>query len=138
MSVVYRYNGKPKVANLENKMSSSKNVKVDVFLHDIHSVSPEQFEILVSIRKIFNDTNPKLVEAIKYGGLVFSLSNTLIGGIYVYEKHLSIEFSNGASLSDPDNILEGKGKKRRHIKIHLFQDIEEKKVHYFVHHALNE
>jgi len=29
----------------------------------------------------------------KHGGLVFSLSNTLIGDIYVYEKHLSIEFT---------------------------------------------
>ncbi|NOX92398.1 MAG: DUF1801 domain-containing protein, partial [Gammaproteobacteria bacterium] len=69
-------------------------------------------------------------------GLVFNLSNTLIGGIYVYEKHLSIEFSHGAELSDPNNILEGKGKKRRHIKIHVAKDIDEKKVDYFVRQAL--
>ncbi len=92
-------------------MNSTKNTKVDNFLHDIQSLSEEKLTILVSIRKIFNKAYPKLVEDIKYGGLVFNLSNTLIGGIYVDEKHLSIEFSHGAELSDSNNILEGKGKK---------------------------
>ncbi len=117
-------------------MNSANGVKIDNFLHDIQSLSEEKFTLLVSIRKIFNEVHAGLVEDIKYGGLVFSLSNTLIGGIYVYEKHLSIEFSHGAELSDPDHTLEGKGKKRRHIKIYLMGDIGEKKVDYFVRQVL--
>jgi len=117
-------------------MNSANGVKIDNFLHDIQSLSEEKFTFLVSIRKIFNEAHAGLVEDIKYDGLVFSLSNTLIGGIYVYEKHLSIEFSHGAELSDPDHILEGKGKKRRHIKIHSMGDIGGKKVDYFVRQVL--
>ena len=116
----------------------SGNTKIEGFLEDIQFQSPEKFEILKSIRKIFNDANPKLDEKIKYGGLVFNLSNTLMGGIFVYSGHISIEFSFGAELADPDKILEGKGKKRRHIKIMNIQDIEEKKVKFFVSSAMNE
>jgi len=117
-------------------MNSANGSKIDNFLHDIQSLSEEKFILLVLIRKIFNEIHSGLVEDIKYGGLVFSLSNTLIGGIYVYEKHVSIEFSNGAELPDSNHILEGKGKKRRHIKIHSVEDIGKKKVDYFVRRVL--
>jgi len=45
----------------------SGNTKIEGFLEDIQFQSPEKFEILKSIRKIFNDANPKLDEDIKYG-----------------------------------------------------------------------
>jgi len=112
--------------------------KIEEFFEGIQYQSPEKFKILKSIRKIFNDANPKLNEEIKYGGLVFNLSNTLMGGIFVYSGHISIEFSFGIELADPDKILEGKGKKRRHIKIMKSQDIEEKQVKSFVSSAMNE
>ncbi len=57
-------------------------------------------------------------QEIKYGGLVFNLSNTLMGGIFAYSEHISIKFSFGVELADPDSILEGKGKTRR-LKILL-------------------
>ena len=118
-------------------MSFSINDKVDDFLEDIQFQSPEISKILISIRTMFHDANSGLAEDIKYGGLVFTLSNTLIGGIFVYAKHISIEFSFGAEFPGPDKILEGKGKKRRHIKIHAIQDIEKKKVENFVRIAVN-
>ncbi len=118
-------------------MAVSDSEKINEFLNDIQFQSPEYFEIITVIRKIFNDTAPDLVEEIKYGGLVFNLSNVLMGGVFPYSKHISIEFSFGAGLTDPDNILEGKGKKRRHIKIRQIQDIQDKQVEYFVGNALN-
>ncbi len=117
-------------------MNSANDVKIDNFLHDIQSLPEEKLTLLVSIRKIFNEIHPGLVEDIKYGGLAFNLSNILFGGIYIYEKHLSIEFSNGVELSDPGHILGGKGKKRRHIKIYSLKDIGGKKVDHFVRQAL--
>lgn len=119
-------------------MGLPDKIKIGEFLKDIQLQSQEKFEILTSIRKIFHDANSSLVEDIKYGGLVFNLSNTLMGGIYVYENHISIEFSFGAELPDPDKVLEGKGKKRRHIKIHAIQDVEKKNVEYFIKNSVNE
>lgn len=114
------------------KNGSMSNQKVSEFITELQSTSPEKYQIVKSIRKIFLKTNKDFLEDIKYGGLVFNLSENLIGGIFVYKEHISIEFSNGAELPDPFGLLEGKGKKRRHLKIFEQQDIENKKVSFFV------
>ena len=113
-------------------MNFSDNDKVNKFIDDLQFTSPDKLETIKLIRKIFLNANKDLAEDIKYGGLVFNLSNTLIGGIFPYKNHISIEFSNGAAFSDPSKKLEGKGKKRRHLKIIEKQDIKTKNVHTFV------
>src|SRR5436309_1280249 len=37
--------------------------------------------------------------------------------IGVHESHLNLGFYHGASLSDPAGLLEGEGKKLRHVKV---------------------
>lgn len=77
----------------------------------------------------------------KYGGLVFELEEgnhkSGIGGVFISRNHISFEFSNGHLLDDPDNILQGGGKYRRHIKIRSFNDIEDKKLIDFFTQAYN-
>ena len=117
-------------------MKYSDNDRVNKFMDDLQFVSPDQIEIIESIRSIFFNADKDLVEDIKYGGLVFNLSSDLIGGIFPYKNHISIEFSNGVEFPDPSGILEGKGKQRRHLKIFEKQDIDAKKVESFVAEAL--
>jgi len=114
----------------------SDNEKVDNFLRDTQALSSGSFEIIMAIRQLFLDASPDLGEDIKYGGLVFLQSATLIGGIFLYKNHLSIEFSNGAQFDDPEKMLDGKGKLRRHLKIFSLSDIENKKVNRFVEQAI--
>ncbi len=85
----------------------SSNEKVNEFLIDIQSTFPNKFETTEEIRKIFLNANPEIDEEIKYGGIVFNVSGQLIGGIYVYKQHISIEFSHGAQFTDSDGFLEG-------------------------------
>ena len=117
-------------------MKFSDNDKVNRFMDDLQSISPGKLEMIESIRKIFFGGNKELTEDIKYGGLVFNLSNALIGGIFPYKEHISIEFSNGAEFPDPSGLLEGKGKKRRHLKIVEKKDIDAKNVEVFVAEAV--
>lgn len=117
-------------------MKYSDSDKINKFMDDLQFMSPEKLVIVRSIREIFFDANKELTEDIKYGGLVFNLSNALIGGIFPYKKHISIEFSNGAEFPDPFELLEGKGKKRRHLKIVEKQDVDAKKVEMFVAEAV--
>jgi hypothetical protein len=118
-------------------MNISSNDKVNDFLADTQFTSPEQCELVTSIRELFLSANTDLIDDIKYGGIVFHLSGTLIGGIYTYKEHISIEFSDGASFTDPDSILEGKGKKRRHLKIQSSEDISQKNAASFIGQASN-
>ncbi|TEW50662.1 DUF1801 domain-containing protein [Psychromonas algicola] len=118
-------------------MNISNDERINDFFSDIQSISPEQFDMVISIRNIFLKANKELIEGIKYGGLVFNASSSLIGGIYTYKEHISIEFSNGADFIDTDSILEGGGKKRRHLKIYTGDDIVQKNTEYFVNQAVN-
>lgn len=111
---------------------------VDDFLTDIQALSVEQYEITCAIRALFHQLNHQLSEEIKYGGLAFSVSNALVGGIYVYRQHISIEFSHGATFTDPDTLLEGGGKYRRHLKIRSLHDVETKQCVYFIKQAVAE
>ena len=44
--------------------------------------------------------------------------------IIIYSKHINISFPSGAFLSDPQGLLQGTGKRIRHIKIKEFNDIK--------------
>ncbi len=52
------------------------------------------------------------------------------------KEHISIEFSNGANFTDTNSVLEGKGKKRRHLKIYSPKDVAQKKSDYFIKQAV--
>ncbi|MEL6958939.1 MAG: DUF1801 domain-containing protein [Pseudomonadota bacterium] len=71
----------------------------------------------------------------KYGGTVFLRGGALCGGVYGYSDYISVEFSNGASFDDPSGVLEGKGKSRRHVKLHQPSDIDTKSVEVFLTQA---
>ena len=101
---------------------------VEAHMRDIQEHSFEFYDMVVRIRSLFLETCPGLTEAVKYGGIVFLKEKELVGGIFVYKEHLSVEFSQGTSFHDPDAILEGKGKYRRHIKLHGLEEVEEKRV----------
>lgn len=117
-------------------MDVSAQLRISKFINDVQSVAPEQAEIIELIRELFNKASQVLSEEIKYGGLVFLKSGSLIGGIFPYKNHISIEFSNGADFSDPQKLLEGKGKRRRHLKIHTRQDIDLKNAILFIEQSL--
>ena len=98
---------------------------------------PNQSQNLEEIRKIFFDESAEIEEDFKYGGIVFNLSDELIGGIFIYKNHLSVEFSNGAQFSDNDGFLEGKGKMRRHLKILEGNPIKDKRLRFYIQQAVN-
>ncbi len=118
-------------------MNLSKNDKVNDFLADIQLISAAHFDMVVDIRTLFLKTNTVLVEDVKYGGLVFYLCDRLIGGIYAYKNHHSVEFSHGFGFTDVHGVLEGNGKKRRHIKIATRDDIAAKNVLYYITQAVS-
>jgi hypothetical protein len=119
-------------------MNDSALEEVENFIRDIQLVNPEYAEIIELVRDLFIEENEELLQGIKYGGLVFFQKGVLIRGIFPYKKHLSIEFSDGAEFTDPSSVLEGKGKKRRHLKIQKVEDIGTKNTEYFVKQAVGE
>ena len=55
--------------------------------------------------------------------------------IAVYGKGVNLGFNHGATLADPNQILEGTGKQIRHIKIRSPLDLERPEVRAYVRRA---
>jgi len=112
-------------------MKKSDDIETQKFIDNIKVLDSTKYQILKKLRGIVFDNYPKVKERIMYGGIMFSLTEDF-GGVFIYENHISFEFSNGYKFDDSKNLLEGKGKYRRHLKLKSLDDIETKKVDFFI------
>ena len=87
--------------------------------------NPALSEIANSVRTRILQLFDTVDEEVKYGGILFAAPEPFCG-IFVYKQHVSVEFSHGAKIADPHGLLEGKGKGRRHLKLHTLEDVENK------------
>lgn len=75
-----------------------------------------------------------------YGGTVIELirddPKSRVGGVYAYADYVSLELANGFEFDDPDRVLEGKGKKRRHVKLRSLADLDVKNSQEFLKQAI--
>lgn len=75
---------------------------------------------------------PKTSTVAKYGGMLYTLKPTekegQFCGVFIYKSHVQLAFSKGTLLDDPDNLLSGTGKLRRHINFKPSDDINRKSV----------
>ncbi len=101
--------------------------RISTLLDDLRLLDTERFTLVQELRKMILGLAPSISEEVKYGGILFSVEKPICG-IFSYAKHVSLEFGAGASLPDKFNVLEGKGKLRRHIKLSSVLDIADKHV----------
>jgi hypothetical protein len=68
----------------------------------------------------------------------YGTSERLGDGIFhvaVYSKHVNLGFNDGATLDDPKGILEGKGKRIRHISIKSESDLARPEIRAYIQRA---
>ncbi|MDX2470220.1 MAG: DUF1801 domain-containing protein [SAR324 cluster bacterium] len=112
-------------------MSISENEGVQELLDDLKIDDLEKYKIIIALRAITFEIFPQVTERIMYGGIMFTLDDDF-GGLFPSKKHVSFEFSQGFGLDDPEGLLEGKGKLRRHLKFKTMADVTAKTPSYFV------
>jgi len=47
----------------------------------------------------------------------------IVCAIVIHKDHVNLQFARGTELEDPEGILEGTGKKIRHVKINNTKEI---------------
>jgi hypothetical protein len=100
-------------------------------LEDLRQHRGALFPIVARLRALALASGPQITEEIKYGGILFA-SRTGFCGVFAYQNHVTLEFSEGSQLPDPYGALAGTGKFRRHIRIDSEHDIETKHVEEYV------
>ena len=97
-------------------------------------------DIVATLKKMATQISPHVGFQTKYGGEVMvpdpALPKQIVGGVFIYKDHVSVEFSNGADFTDASGVLEGGGKRRRHLKLSNAGDIAAKDVDGFLRQAL--
>tara|TARA_B100000315_G_C14596161_1_gene599731 strand:+ start:22097 stop:22456 length:360 start_codon:yes stop_codon:yes gene_type:complete len=84
--------------------------------------------LLTGLREILLKNFPDFNEAFKWGNPVYSTNNNLCY-IAVSRNHVKLGFFvHGPKLDDPDELIEGTGKKMRHYKIRSKDDLNEKRM----------
>lgn len=112
----------------------SSATTVTALLLEVKALNPDQHDLMQALRTVVKDVLPDAKERVMYGGIMFSGREDW-GGIFASKNHVSFEFSQGFSFDDPQNLLEGTGKFRRHLKLKTLDDIAGKNVAFFVGQA---
>ena len=88
----------------------------------------EQDAIIERLDQIIRQVVPQAITLPKYGGTLYTLKpdekEGQFCGIFPYQNHVQLAFSNGTALNDPGQVLCGTGKYRRHLNFTNPQDVE--------------
>lgn len=100
-------------------------------------------QIIDTVRGILLQAAPgNVIERKMYGGLVYELPNTqpkrLFAGLFKRQGYVTLEFDKGAHMKDPQKVLEGTGKDRRHIKLMSIEEVETKNVKGYILQSLGQ
>lgn len=85
-------------------------------------LEPDLRQIAEELRRVVRDAGPELGESIKWGNPVYERKG-LVCYLAATKGYVSLGFFNGAALNDPQGIMEGTGKKMRHVKVRDINDI---------------
>lgn len=99
----------------------------------------EKKQLIETIDSFVMKAVPKSTKVPKYGGTLYTLKpdekEGQFCGVFPYKTHVQLSFSKGASLDDPDGLLEGGGKFRRHLNFNRIDDVDGKVIRRFCKEA---
>ncbi len=93
----------------------------------IGTATDEHILIMEQLRQLIHTSVPDVTEQIKWGFPVFKKDKDFAYMNYS-KKHVTLGFYNFEKINDAQNLLEGTGKKFRHLKIKALQDIDDKMI----------
>ena len=88
------------------------------------SLEPPLFSIARKLRKLIKNTDSEIAETLKWGMPNYEKDGSICA-LRAGNGYIALQFYNGANLDDPDLLLEGSGKKMRHVKFWIESKIKE-------------
>ena len=87
-------------------------------------VDPRLRPLAVELRRMFLEAAPDLRESIKWGNPCFEKKVRTFYIASQADKYLTLGLWQGALLPNPDGLIEGTGKRMRHVKIRSLEDLK--------------
>ncbi|MFL5724958.1 MAG: hypothetical protein ACJ765_04220 [Chloroflexota bacterium] len=84
--------------------------------------TPEIAEIARAVRGVLADAFPEAVEQVDFGNRLLAVGKSmamrdLAFAIIPHGGHVNLQLPDGVDLPDPDRLIEGTGKRIRHVKV---------------------
>ena len=86
--------------------------------------SPRNQDIIRALRRFVRRVEPGLTESVKWGNGCWLGKVGPVAYVYSDDEYVQFGFFRGATLRDPQGLLEGKGSYVRHIKVRDRSDID--------------
>jgi hypothetical protein len=103
---------------MDPKRSSASHV--DAY---IRAKNPKLRPVAQGLRALVEKAAPKLKEGVNAWGLPMFDSGGAFGYFTIGNNHVTFGLYSGASLDDPEMLLEGTGKNLRHVKLRTMEDL---------------
>ncbi len=102
----------------------------------VSRVDPARREVVEVLRRLVLEQAPNASETIKWGQPCYSKNGNLCY-IAADVDHVKLGFFRGGDLPDPGGLLEGTGKKMRHVKVRSLDDIPEEGLSSLIREAVS-
>lgn len=84
--------------------------------------APEIAATARALRAAIRDAAPEFVEQVDFGNKLIAFGRTmkmrdLTFAVIPHSAHVNLQLADGVDLPDPDGLIEGTGKRIRHIKV---------------------
>ncbi|HYF54955.1 MAG TPA: DUF1801 domain-containing protein [Salinarimonas sp.] len=86
-------------------------------------VPEPQRTVVLALRSVVREAAPDLDESVKWGKPVYGRGTANLLSIIAHRTHVNLQLFNGATLPDPEGLLEGIGKGLRHVKCRTIADV---------------
>jgi hypothetical protein len=94
---------------------------------------PEQRTIEQALRSAIRREFPGAIEQVDFGNRLIAFGRSmrmrgLLFAIIAHQSWVNLQLADGAELPDPDRLIEGTGKRIRHVKIRSIADASSPRV----------
>jgi hypothetical protein len=94
---------------------------------------PEQRTIEQALRSAIRREFPGAIERVDFGNRLIAFGRSmrmrgLLFAIIAHQSWVNLQLADGAELPDPDRLIEGTGKRIRHVKIRSIADASSPRV----------
>jgi hypothetical protein len=115
---------------MSRKSRTSISIELEDFLEDY---KPEVRNLALQLRDLIYEVDADVIEQIDKPAhlLAYGYAKTythLMCVIILYKDYVNLGFPRGIDLPDPEGLLEGTGKRARHVKITDLEQIEAPEV----------
>ena len=120
------------------------DIRLGTFPEVIASASAEVKQIAEYLRTLIGELHADCIELPRPGerSASYGVGPKKMSEAYAYimphKAHVNLGFYHGVNVPDPQNLLEGTGKKLRHIKLHSLPDAQQPAVRELLIASINE